>query len=71
MREWWDLPADCNDGELFTYAEMLFDRIEAGEAREPLCRFLAEIQKDRLDMAESDAPAKIVDRAFEVAAASG
>ncbi len=71
MREWWDLPADCNDGELFTYAGMLFDRIEAGEAREPLCRFLAEIQKDRLDMAESEAPAKIVDRAFEVAAASG
>ena len=51
MREWWDLPADCNDGELFTYAEMLLDRIEAGEAREPLCRFLAEIQKDRLDIA--------------------
>ena len=65
MREWWDLPADCNDGELFTYAEMLFDRIEAGDARDALCRFLAEIQKDRLDMAESDAPTKIVDRAIE------
>ena len=71
MREWWDLPADCNDGELFTYAEMLLDRLEAGDARDTLCRFLAEIQKDRLDMAESDAPAKIVDRAFDLAGASG
>ncbi len=71
MREWWDLPPDCNDGELFTYAEMLLDRIEAGETREALCRFLAEIQKDRLDVAESDAPTKIVDRGFELAGASG
>ena len=39
--------------------------------RDALCRFLAEIQKDRLDMAESDAPAKIVDRAIELAGASG
>ena len=67
MREWWDLPADCNDGELFTYAEMLLDRIEAGDAQDALCRFLAEVQKDRLDMAESDAPEKIVDRAFGLA----
>ena len=27
MRSSWDLPADCNEGELFAYAEMLFDRI--------------------------------------------
>jgi hypothetical protein len=32
MQSSWDLPADCNEGELFTYAEILFDRIRAGEA---------------------------------------
>jgi hypothetical protein len=36
MRNHWDLPADCNDGELFTYAEILFDRISAGEGPEEL-----------------------------------
>jgi hypothetical protein len=30
MKSCWDLPADCNEGELFTYAEVLFDRIQAG-----------------------------------------
>ena len=25
----WDLPPDCNEGELFTYAETLYDRIIA------------------------------------------
>ena len=27
MRDTWDLPADCNEGELFAYAETLYDRI--------------------------------------------
>ena len=27
MKNTWDLPADCNEGELFTYAEVLYDRI--------------------------------------------
>ena len=27
MNSCWDLPSDCNEGELFTYAEVLFDRI--------------------------------------------
>ena len=31
MRDHWDLPADCDDGELFTYAEILLDRIGAGD----------------------------------------
>ena len=33
MRNTWDLPADCNEGELFAYAETLYDRIVGGTAR--------------------------------------
>ena len=64
MRSFWDLPADCNDGELFAYAEMLFDRIEAGDDRDALYRFLAEVEVDKLDMPRSDAHREIVDRSF-------
>jgi hypothetical protein len=61
MRDHWDLPADCNDGELFTYAEILFDRIGAGEDREALCSYLANVQVEKLDMPESEAYREIVD----------
>ena len=40
MLNTWDFPADCNEGELFTYAETLYDRIEAGDSRDnstPIC----------------------------------
>ena len=62
MRDHWDLPADCNDGELFTYAEILFDRIGAGEEPEALCAYLAGVQVDNLEMPNSDAHQEIVDR---------
>ncbi|MBV9286208.1 MAG: 2-hydroxyacid dehydrogenase, partial [Hyphomicrobiales bacterium] len=62
MKNAWDLPADCNEGELFAYAEQLFDRIEAGESREKLYPFLAEVQTRNLEMAASDAYREIVDR---------
>jgi hypothetical protein len=58
MRSSWDLPADCNDGELFAYAEALVDRIEAGDSRQALCAYLA----DNLEMPKSDAYQEIVDR---------
>ena len=44
MLNTWDMPPDCNEGELFTYAETLYDRIGAGTARKtftptsPRCR---------------------------------
>jgi hypothetical protein len=38
MLDTWDLPADCNEGELFTYAERLHDRIAAGDSKEPRSR---------------------------------
>jgi hypothetical protein len=44
MLDTWDLPADCNEGELFTYAETLYDRIAAGDGKDnftpifPRCR---------------------------------
>jgi hypothetical protein len=32
MRDNWDLPADCDAGELFAYAQILFDRIRGARA---------------------------------------
>jgi hypothetical protein len=67
MRNTWDLPADCNEGELFTYAETLYDRIAAGDSKERLYAYLSEVQVDRLEMAKSDEFGAIVDRAVELA----
>jgi hypothetical protein len=67
MRDTWDLPADCNEGELFTYAETLDDRIAAGDSKDELYAYLSGVQVDRLEMAKSDDFRKIVDRAVELA----
>ena len=66
MLDTWDLPADCNEGELFTYAETLYDRIAAGDSQEQLYAYLSEVQVDKLEMARSDAFRAIVDRAVEL-----
>jgi hypothetical protein len=63
MKSCWDLPADCNEGELFAYAEALFDRIDAGEAEDALCAYLADVQT-KLDMPASDAFKEIVARSI-------
>jgi Na+/phosphate symporter len=63
MLDTWDLPADCNEGELFTYAEALYDRIAAGDTKEELYAYLSEVQVEHLEMAKSDAFRAIVDRA--------
>ena len=67
MLDTWDLPADCNEGELFTYAEALYDRIATGDSKEALYAYLSEVQVDHLEMAKSDAFRAIVDRAVELA----
>jgi hypothetical protein len=54
MLDTWDLPADCNEGELFTYAETLYDRIAAGDSIEQLYAYLSQVQVDQLEMAKSD-----------------
>jgi hypothetical protein len=64
MRSLWDLPADCNAGELFAYAEMLFDRVRAGDGRETLYSFLADVQVKNLEMPTSDVYRDIVDRSI-------
>ena len=61
MRDHWDLPADCNDGELFTYAEILFDRIGAGEEPEALYAYLANVQVEKLKMSASESYREIVE----------
>jgi hypothetical protein len=66
MLNTWDMPPDCNEGELFTYAETLYDRIVAGDSKEDLYAYLSEVQVEHLEMAKSDAFRGIVDWAFEV-----
>ena len=66
MRNCWDLPADCNEGELFSYAEILLDRIEAGDSKDALYRYLADVQVKNLEMPMSEAYREIVDRAVEL-----
>jgi hypothetical protein len=67
MRDNWDLAADCNEGELFTYAERLYDRIAAGDSKDELYAYLSGVQADQLEMAKSDDFRRIVDRAVELA----
>ena len=67
MLNTWDFPADCNEGELFTYAETLYDRIIAGDGKDKLYAYLSEVQVDHLEMAKSEAFRTIVDRALELA----
>jgi hypothetical protein len=66
MLNTWDLPPDCNEGELFTYAETLYDRIAAGESKDQLYAYLSEVQVDHLELAKSDDFRTIVDRAVEL-----
>ena len=67
MQSSWDLPADCNEGELFAYAETLYDRIAGGERRDALYAYLEGVQADNLEMPRSDAARAIVDRALALA----
>ena len=64
MKSLWDLPADCNEGELFAYAKTLVDRVEAGESQEKLCASLADIQIGDWEMSPRDAYKDIVDRSI-------
>ena len=55
MRDNWDLPADCNDGELYAYAEHVADRIRAGDDAAALITYLQAIQIGKLDTPDSPA----------------
>jgi hypothetical protein len=70
MLNTWDFPADCNEGELFTYAETLYDRIVAGDSKDKLYAYLSGVQIDQLEMAESGAFRTIVDRAATLVSGS-
>jgi hypothetical protein len=61
-----DLPPDCNEGELFTYAETLYDRIAAGESKDKLYAYLSELRVDHLELAQSEDFRTIVNRAVEI-----
>lgn len=67
MKDTWDLPADCNEGELFAYAETLYDRIVGGDGRDALYAYLNGVQVDNLEMPPTDAYEAIVDRALALA----
>jgi hypothetical protein len=64
MKSCWDLPSDCNEGELFTYAEVLFDRIQASDNHDALDAYLADVQTKKLEMPPSDAYKEIVARSI-------
>jgi hypothetical protein len=66
MLNTWDFPADCNEGELFTYAETLYDRIIAGDSKDDLYAYLSGVQVDQLEMSKSEAFRAIVDRSLEL-----
>jgi hypothetical protein len=68
MLNTWDLAPDCNEGELFTYAETLYDRIAAGETKDQLYAYLSEVQVGHLELTKSDDFRAIVDRAILAAA---
>ncbi len=71
MKGAWDLPADCNDGELFAYAEVLCDRIRAGAGRDDLYTLLADVQVGKLGLPASDAYRAIVDQAVALSGTAG
>jgi hypothetical protein len=71
MKGEWDLPADCNEGELYTYAEQLCDRLLAGESPDALYAFLADVQVKTLDIPVSDSYRSIVDQAVALAGSAG
>ena len=71
MRSCWDLPSDCNEGELFTYAEVLCDRIQAGDGADALYAYLRDVQSAKLEMPASGAWREIVDRSIALVKISG
>ena len=71
MKGEWDLPADCNVGELYTYAEQVYDRLLAGESPDGLYAFLSDVQVNALDMPATDACRAIVDQAVALAGTAG
>jgi hypothetical protein len=66
MRDNWDLPADCNDGELYAYAEHVADRIRKGDDAAALITYLRAIQIGKLDMPDSPACRVIAESAVEL-----
>jgi hypothetical protein len=62
MKNTWDLPADCNEGELFAYAETLYDKIVGGEGKDALHAYLDAVQTGNLP--PSGAARAIVDRSL-------
>ena len=71
MRSLWDMPVDCNEGELLTYGEILFDRIQAGQEAGALYAYLNDIQVNVLGMPRSDAFKEIVDRSVALVRNAG
>lgn len=64
MRSCWDLPADCNEGELVAYAETLLHKIRDAADMATLYSYLANVQVGNLEMPKSNAYYEIVDRSI-------
>ena len=71
MRGYWDLPADCNEGELYGYAEILVDKVRAGESKAALDDYLRDVQVEKMEMPASAAYSDIADRSIALLRISG
>ena len=71
MLNTWDLPADCNEGELFTYAETLYDRIAAGDSKQELYAYFPRCRSTSSKWRSRTTSDRIVDRALELATRPG
>jgi hypothetical protein len=70
MKRCWDLPADCNEGELYAYAEIVADKLRAGAGRAELEDYLRDVQVEKMEMPESPAYRDIADLAMSLRASS-
>ena len=66
MNRRWDLPADCNEGELYAYAEIVAGKLRAGASRSELEAYLRDVQVEKMEMLDSAAYREIADRAMEL-----
>ena len=63
MKSHWDLPADCNEGELIGFAEKLLHMIKQGENARSIYSYLGSVQAGNLEIEDSDAYIAIAEKA--------
>jgi hypothetical protein len=62
MKSHWDLPSDCNEGELIGFAEKLLHMIKRSENARSIYAFLGSVQAGNLEIDDSDAYVAIAEK---------